>query len=287
MKNTTTPVLFISHGAPTFAIEPGVLGPRLTAVGEAIADVAAVLVVSAHWFTRGVQVATTATPETIHDFGGFPAALYALRYPAAGAPEQAAQAARLLAAAGFAVGVDSRRGIDHGAWVPLRFLYPRADVPVFQVSLPFDLDPAGALRLGKALAPLREQHVLIVGSGSLTHNLSEFRPGAAAPAAYAQEFSDWIRRRLLAGDTGAVVDYRQRAPHAARAHPTEDHFLPLLVALGAALGGGPAAPAGAGQAVDLIEGGIVHGMLSMDSFAWGLTAGARDPISKTAGGPSS
>jgi 4,5-DOPA dioxygenase extradiol len=264
MSMNKAPVLFISHGAPTFALEPGLLGPRLTALGERLSEISAVLVVSAHWQTRGVHVMSTAAPETVHDFGGFPAALYKLQYPAPGAPGLATEAGRLLSEAGFAVRFDDRRGLDHGAWVPLRFLFPRANVPVFQVSMPYDLDALGALRLGKALAPLRERGVMIVGSGSLTHNLYEFRQSASPEATYAREFSDWIRQGVLRGDFNALARYRQSAPHAERAHPTDDHFLPLLVAQGASDGS---------EAVDAIEGGITHGVLSMDSFAWGLSPG--------------
>src|SRR6202142_965914 len=262
------PVLFISHGAPTFALEPGLLGPRLTALGEQLSGIAAVLAVSAHWQTRDVQVMTTALPETMHDFGGFPEVLYTLSYPAPGAPALAGEAARLLTSAGYTVRFNDRRGLDHGAWVPLRFLFPRAEVPVFQVSMPHDLDAAGALRLGGALEPLRERGVMIVGSGSLTHNLSEFRPGAMTAAAYAREFSEWTRRRVRDHDVRALEHYRQTAPHAARAHPTDEHFLPLLVAQGASLPDDP---------VDVLEGGIEHGMLSMDSFAWGLAPRATAP----------
>jgi len=260
----TAPALFVSHGAPTFALEPGLLGPRLIKIGERLSGVTAVLVVSAHWQTRGVQVMTTATPETVHDFGGFPPELYELQYPAPGAPALAAETARLLAEAGIAVSFNDRRGLDHGVWVPLGFLFPRSDVPVFQVSMAVDLDAEGALRLGRALAPLRERGVLVVGSGSLTHNLYEFRQYAPQEATYAREFSEWIRQEIVRRDVGALTRYRQGAPHAERAHPTEEHFLPLLVALGASR---------ATDALDLIHGGITHGVLSMDSFAWGLPAG--------------
>jgi 4,5-DOPA dioxygenase extradiol len=261
---TTAPSLFISHGSPMFALEPGELGPNLRDVGESLRGISAVLVVSPHWQTRGVRVGTSAAPETIHDFGGFPAPLYELQYRAPGAPALALDASRLLAAAGFDVTLDAQRGLDHGAWVPLRYLFPEADMPVFQVSLPHDLDAAGALRLGRALAPLRERGVLIVGSGSLTHNLYEFRQHIRDPD-YAQQFADWVRDALAARDVEALVDYRRRAPHAQRAHPTEEHFLPLLVAAGAS---------GDGEAVRLVAGGMTYGVLSMDSFAFGLKEAA-------------
>lgn len=191
LKNThaISPSFFISHGAPTFALEPGVLGPRLTALGQQLTGIKAVLVVSPHWQTREVQVMTTAKPETVHDFGGFPAALYKLQYPANGQPEIAAEAARLLTEAGFAVTPDARRGLDHGAWVPMMHMLPDANVPVFQVSMPHTLTTAQALRMGEALAPLRAQGVAITASGSMTHNLYEFNPQATQPEPYVQEFA--------------------------------------------------------------------------------------------------
>lgn len=258
--HTTTPLLFISHGAPTFAIEPGKLGPQLNALGTEFGDVRAVLVVSPHWQTRGVAVSTTAAPETIYDFGGFSSRLYDLTYPAAGAPDVALETVKLLSEAGFQTEADSRRGLDHGAWVPLYHLLPQAQIPVFQVSLPYDLNTQTAMQLGRALAPLRAQGVLIVASGSMTHNLREFRGGPTQPASYVLEFSNWVRSAVLAHAVGPMLQYRSEAPHAERAHPTEEHFLPLLVAMGAQL---------EGETARLIDGGVEYGMLSMDSFVWG------------------
>jgi len=254
------PVFFISHGAPTFALEPGVLGPRLHTLGQQLADVKAVLVVSPHWQTRGVQVMSTANPETVHDFGGFPAALYQLQYPAKGQPDTAAVAARLLTQAGFSTTLDDRRGLDHGAWVPLLHLLPGAATPVFQVSMPHTLTTAQALRLGQALAPLRAQGVVILASGSMTHNLSEFSPHATRVEPYAQEFAAWVRHAVQTNATDSLLAYRELAPHAQRAHPSEEHFLPLLVALGAR----------GGDAVQVIDTSINHGVLSMESYVWGL-----------------
>ena len=258
---TKAPVFFISHGAPTFATEPGILGPKLQALGAQLSGVKAVLVVSPHWQTRGVRVSTDAKPETIHDFGGFPSKLYDLGYPAAGAPDVAEQAVQLLTDAGYTTATDKGRGLDHGAWVPLMHLLPQAQLPVFQVSMPYDLTAAQAVELGRTLAPLREQGVLILASGSMTHNLGEFRRGVAAGDHYVQEFANWVITAVRANAVNAVVHYRAEAPHAERAHPSEEHFLPLLVAMGAQL---------EGEQATLIEGGIEHGMLSMDSFAWGL-----------------
>jgi len=257
----TAPVLFVSHGAPTFALEPGRLGPQLTTIGRQLQDVTAVLVVSPHWQTRDVQVMATAQPATVHDFGGFPAALYQLRYPAPGQAQIAAEAAQLLADAGHAASSDTQRGLDHGAWVPLYHLLPGAGVPVFQVSMPYALDTAGAVKLGQALAPLRQRGVLILASGSMTHNLYEFRQSGVKAADYAVEFTHWVRQAVSSNDLDRLVDYRQRAPHAERAHPTEEHFLPLLVALGARSDA---------QALQVLDGGITHGVISMESYAWGL-----------------
>ena len=203
------PVFFISHGAPTFAIEPGVLGPSLGALGKRLSGVKAVLVVSPHWQTRDVKVMTTPVPETVHDFGGFPSALYDLNYPAAGQPQLATE-------------------------------------------------------VGRVLAQLREKGVMIVASGSMTHNLYEFRQSGAASEAYAVEFTHWVRQAVTGNATQAVVDYRQLAPHAQRAHPTEEHFLPLLVAMGAH---------GSDEDTHVVDsGGVAHGVLSMESYAWGLPA---------------
>ena len=251
------PALFISHGSPMLAVEPGRLGPRLAGLGSRLGDVRAILVVSPHWQTRDVRVSVSAAPATIHDFRGFPDALYRLRYPAPGAPALARRAAALLAKAGFLVD-EQERGLDHGAWVPLLHLRAQADIPVFQVSMPRDLDAEGALHLGAALRPLRDEGVVIVGSGSLTHNLHEFFSGAQDND-YAGLFAAWVRATVSARDTDALLDYRNAAPYAQRAHPTEEHFLPLLVAIGAG---------GYDEPLEAIDGGL-DGVVSMDSYAWG------------------
>ena len=259
------PVLFISHGAPTFALEPGTLGPALTALGGSLGEARAILVVSPHWQTAGVEVQGAAAPGTIHDFGGFDPKLYTLTYPAHGHPELAARAATLLSEAGFSTRVEPARGFDHGAWVPMRHLRPGADLPVFQVSMPRRLDAAGAVALGRALAPLRAEGVVIAGSGSLTHNLWEIQAPQSPPAAYAREFAEWVGVRVLAGDLESLAGYRTRAPHAERAHPTEEHYLPLVVA---------AAAASRSDVAALVPGGILYGVLSMDSFVWEPPAAA-------------
>lgn len=254
------PVLFVSHGAPSFALEPGEAGVRLAALGRRLPAARAVLVVSPHWMTRGaVGVTAAAHPETLHDFGGFAPALYRLRYPAPGDPALARRIVTQLGGQGIAAVLDPHRGLDHGAWVPLLHLLPEARTPVLQVSLPHPCDTAGALRLGQALAWLREEDVLIIGSGSLTHNLQEFRGRHGDDAAYVSAFSRWVREALAERALDRLLDYRRQAPQATRAHPTEEHFLPLLVALGAT----------ADDALQVLDGGITHGVLAMDAYLFG------------------
>lgn len=241
-------------------MEPGLAGPKLAALGEQLPRPLAIVILSPHWMTQEVMVSASAAPATIHDFGGFPAELYTLRYPAPGSPELASRIVRMLSPLGGAH-ADPTRGLDHGAWVPLRYLYPAADVPVVQVSLPTRFAPADALRLGQLLSPLSAEGVLIVGSGSLTHNLSEFRGASPADdAEYVQRFVAWSRTAVTAGDTRALVDYLNSAPDARRAHPTSDHYLPLPFAAGA----GPE-----GSRARVVDGGIAYGILSMDAFVFG------------------
>ena len=257
----TAPALFISHGAPTFALEPGALGARLREIGPALDAVRAVLVVSPHWQTRDLVVSAAPQPETLHDFGGFPEPLYALRYPAPGAPQVAQEVADTLSAAGWPVTIDAHRGLDHGAWVPLLHLRPQADLPVLQLSMPFSLDAAAALALGQALRPLRDMGIAIAGSGSMTHNLGEFRGPGLPEQPYVRAFAQWMHERVITRDLQALADYRSLAPSAARAHPSDEHLLPLQVAVGATSAEEPAT---------LLATEIRYGMLSMASYAWGL-----------------
>lgn len=258
------PSLFVSHGAPTFALDPGLAGPQLAALGQALPRPRAVLVVSPHWMTPSPHVGLAARPQTIHDFGGFDPALHEISYPVAGHPELARRALEVLGKAGWAAQREGRRGLDHGAWVPLRHLYPAADVPAFQVSLPSGLDADRAWAFGEALAPLAAEGVLIVGSGSLTHNLGDFRSAPGQGDDYAAEFAAWVREAVIRGDEDRLRQTLAQAPHARRAHPTPEHFWPLLVAAGAAASLLPAR---------VIEGGITHGALSMDAFVFGSDAG--------------
>lgn len=258
---TRMPALFISHGAPTFAIEPGRAGPLLHQLGQELPKPKAVVVLSPHWMTRGVKVGFATQPETVHDFGGFPAALYQIQYPAPGSPDVAARALALLTEGGWNASPDTARGLDHGAWVPVRHLYPDAEVPVLQVSMPHDLDAAGAVRLGRTLAPLADEGVLLLGSGSITHNLYEFGGHLSqADAAYADEFVQWARDAVKRGDEGALVNYIDVAPHARRAHPSSDHYLPLPFAFGAAGGRHPD--------VRVVDGGMTYGVIGMEGYVF-------------------
>lgn len=259
--------LFVSHGAPTLALDPGDTGPALASLGARLPRPRAVLVMSPHWVSLQPALATRDPQVAWHDFGGFPEALYHLRYDPPGAPDVAARAIELLRADGLAAQGSDTRPLDHGAWVPLRYLYPAADVPVTQVSMQPDMRPEEALRVGRALAPLADEGVLLMGSGSVTHNLAEFRlrgagPGPA-PAPYVVAFAGWLRAAIAACDLDALLDYRRRAPHAQRAHPTDEHLVPLFFAIGAALGPRPA------FAAEGLNPVVSDGMLAMDAFLFG------------------
>lgn len=256
--STPFPTLFVSHGAPMFAIEPGLAGKRLAELSRELPRPDAIVILSPHWMTRGeVRVTASTAPKTIHDFGGFPEALYRLQYPAPGSPALANQVVDLLRASGWKSELDHHRGLDHGAWVPLMYLAPEADIPVVQVSMPSSLDTQTAWKLGEALKPLREMNVLLIGSGSLTHNLYEFRGHGAAEAEYVKQFAAWTKQALEARDASALLGYEAHAPSAKRAHPTDEHFLPLFIALGAA---------DQDFETRVLEGGVTYSVLAMDSY---------------------
>ncbi|MDT8991827.1 class III extradiol ring-cleavage dioxygenase [Curvibacter sp. APW13] len=259
------PTLFVSHGAPLFALEPGETGPALAQWAAAQAPAPrAIVVMSPHWMARGPAVMTSPTPTTWHDFGGFPRPLYALQYPALGQPAVAQRVQDLLAQAGMPAQPDPQRPFDHGTWVPLMHLYPQADIPVVQVALPMGFGPKEVFAMGQALQSLRSEGILVMGSGAMTHNLGEFGAFDGSQAApYAVEFSRWVEAAVRRGDATALLNYRELAPHAHRAHPTEDHFLPLFFTLGAAGWG----QEGSAPSLDYLSREILYGMLSMDAMA--------------------
>ncbi|GAB4058128.1 class III extradiol ring-cleavage dioxygenase [Uliginosibacterium sediminicola] len=229
------PSLYISHGSPMHAIENTAAAASWRALAAELGKPRAILMVSAHWETNVPMLTSGAELPTIHDFGGFPEALYRIQYPAPGAPALAERVQTLLREADTCSGLDARRGLDHGAWVPLLHMYPDADVPVLQLSVQSDRGARHLLAVGRALQTLRSEGVLIIGSGSMTHNLRDFftqrLPGNGN---YAEEFRDWVDARLIAGRVDELLDWETQAPHALRAHPSPEHFLPLFAALGAA-----------------------------------------------------
>lgn len=231
------PSLFVSHGSPMFALEGGATAPALAAWAANLAETPkAIVVMSPHWMTRGVSIQGSERPATWHDFGGFPAPLYELQYPAPSSLAVSDRIADFLAESGIPSRFDAARPFDHGAWVPLMHLFPQANIPVVQLSLPVDASPLAVAQIGAALAPLAHEGVLLMGSGSMTHNLSEFRgqPLHSPVAPYVSEFARWVEAQLQSGDTAALLDYRRLAPNALRAHPTDEHYLPLYFALGSA-----------------------------------------------------
>jgi len=232
----TLPSLFLSHGAPTLPLTDTPARTFLREAGALLPRPRAIVVISAHWETAAPTVNAVQSNETIHDFYGFPRALYDLRYPAPGAPELANRVVELLKADGFACGIDNKRGLDHGAWVPLLLMYPHADIPVVQLSVQPHLGPAHALRVGRAIAKLRDDNVLVISSGSFTHDLSEFRGHDVNDPApdWVNSFADWFDERLRSQRFADLVDYRRQAPYGAKNHPTEEHLLPLYTAMGAA-----------------------------------------------------
>lgn len=248
------PSLFISHGAPLLALQPEATGPALRQLADSLPRPELILIVSAHWQSQVLQISSAEQPDTWHDFYGFPQALYKLRYPAPGAPEQASAIAEQLSSAGFPTQLNAQQPRDHGAWVPMLLMYPQADIPVLQLSLPYSATPEWLIGLGNALKGLRSKGVLLIGSGSLTHNLAEldWQAGNDHAADWAVSFCQWMLAQIESNDAAALNDYRRLAPHAVRNHPTDEHLLPLFFAYGA---GGTMHP---------VHQGFSYGALAMD-----------------------
>ncbi len=255
------PALFLGHGSPMNALEDSPLTRSWTEIGRKLVRPRAVLCVSAHWETKGVLITGAEQPRTIHDFYGFPKALYEMSYPAPGDPELAKAIETRLAAFRARVDLDGW-GFDHGTWSVLRFVFPQADVPVLQLSLDIRRNPAQHYEVGKALAGLRDEGVLIVGTGNIVHNLRLYDPRLTGPLPWAQTFDDLVAEKIEAGDHHALVDYMHLGPEACLAIPEPDHYLPLLYVL---------ATRGADEPVSLFNRQVVAS-LSMTSVAVGLAA---------------
>ncbi|WP_395016439.1 DODA-type extradiol aromatic ring-opening family dioxygenase [Dongia sp.] len=257
------PVVFVSHGSPMLPFEDIPARKFLLGLGAKLPQPTAVLCISAHWESPVARATGAAAPKTIHDFAGFPKALYELQFDAPGSPELAARAVALLKDAGIAAEIDAQRGRDHGCWNPLMLVFPQSGIPVVQLSLIDGGDAAAHLKLGAALAPLRQEGVLIFCSGGAVHNLRWLnRDGRGGTVDWAAEFDRWVDQKIAAGDAAALAQYRDQAPNATLAHPSEEHFLPLLVAMGAASNGGTGA-----------KGKRLHdsfnlGSLSMAAYEW-------------------
>jgi 4,5-DOPA dioxygenase extradiol len=252
------PVLFVSHGAPTLALDGGAWAAALRAWAGTLREVRAILVVSAHWESAGpVRVMAAKRPETLHDFGGFPEPLYQMQYPSPGDPALADQVVALLQAAGVAAGLDPDRPLDHGAWVPLRAAFPEPRIPVIQVSLPLPRTPRQLFELGRALSPLRREGVLFMASGGIVHNLRLLDwSGQLPPEDWALGFEAWVADRLA--DTPGLFEAAAHAPAYAKAVPTSEHFDPLFFALGAA----------DGTPASTVYQGWQYGSLSLRTWAW-------------------
>lgn len=250
------PALFVSHGAPTLILDDGPARQFLKDLGKDLGKPEAILIISAHWETEVPMVTGASKLKTIHDFRGFPQALYEMEYPASTSMRLTQQVRELLRGIGLEPQIDDNRGLDHGAWVPLRLMYPDADVPVVQLSLQSHLGPAYHYALGKALSSLRQQGVLIIGTGSLTHNLRALDPQISAiPPDWVKDFSDWVYTAVSQGRISDLIEYRHQAPDAARNHPSEEHFLPFFTSLGA--GGGKG---------HRLHSSYTYGVLAMDAY---------------------
>ena len=257
------PTVFVSHGAPDMELTQPPVAAFLSELAQRIPRPEAILCISAHWDTEQPVLSGASEPEIIHDFFGFAQELYTMTYPAPGNPELAKEVQRMLSDEGIDAAVDSRRGLDHGTWVPLRLMYPAADIPVIQLSVQSNLPPEHHLKVGRLLQSLRDQDVLILGSGGVTHNLMEFHRHSidAPPLDQAAAFDRWLEDCITGGREPEVLQYAAYGPYARWNHPSQEHFLPLFVPLGAS-GGEPGVK---------LHQSFTYGVLSMAAYGWGLS----------------
>jgi len=264
MSSPRMPALFVSHGSPLLAIADSPARRFLSALGSRLPRPEAIVAVSAHHDAPETEITGAPHPETVHDFGGFPRELYEIRYPAPGAPELAERVAALLRAESFLARVDARRGFDHGAWIPLYLMYPRAQTPLLQVSIDTRQNAERHLALGRALRPLRDEGVLLLASGGATHNLGLYmhadgRDDRDVPP-FVAAFNEWTAKAIHERRYDDLVRWRELAPYAAQNHPTAEHFLPLFAAVGAADGE---------ERGERIHSSYDRGLLSLDAYAFG------------------
>ncbi len=255
------PTLFLSHGSPLLAVQDSPAGRFLDGLGNTLPRPKAIVVASAHFIAEHPAIGATALPATVHDFGGFPSQLYEIEYPAPGDPGLAEAIAQRLSKAGLQPELRPNHGLDHGVWVPLRRMYPQADIPIVPLSVNPMADAAHHFKVGRALASLRDEGVLVLGSGGFVHNLGEldWRHADAPMPTWANEFAAWMRDRISGHDTCALLDWERQAPNPRRAHPTVEHLMPLFVALGAG---------GDTPAVRTLHRSNEFGSLALDAFAF-------------------
>jgi len=255
------PTLFISHGSPMLALEEEPTAKFLQNLSSKLPTPQAIIVASAHWETNEPQITGAAQPATIHDFKGFPKALYDLRYPSPGAPQLAARIESLLKAVGFNASIDYSRGLDHGVWNPLLLMYPDAAIPVVELSIQPHRDARWHYKLGQALSALRAENILIIGTGNLTHNLYQaMRGNHHTVPSWVTAFAEWVAKCMSDNDLESLFEWERLAPYAKENHPTAEHFLPLFVALGAAN-----TPLNAQR----LHSDITLGVLAMDAYKFG------------------
>ena len=251
-KRPKLPALFISHGAPTLAIEQSATTSALARIGQNLPKPRAIIIMSAHWQSAKLEISSNPQPKTWHDFSGFTPELYDLQYPAAGQPALAETLAQQLTARGITCRVNPLRVSDHGVWAPLLHLYPEADIPIVQISLPRHYDSVACYQLGAQLAQLRDEQILLIGSGSITHNLQALRWQAESIDKTARDFKVWLLQQLKT-DIPSALDWQQY-PNYQNVHPSDEHLLPLFFALGA------------GQRVSVVHQSMMHHSLGMDIY---------------------
>ncbi|MBN0987678.1 dioxygenase [Amphritea sp. ZJ14W] len=251
--------MFIGHGSPRWALSPGEAAARLVEYRPLFDNVKALLVISPHWITRGMRLTVSSKPETIHDFGGFEQALYQLQYPVAGDPELARHIQSVLQDNGLDVALDEKRGLDHGVWVPLLHMLPEHSIPVIQLSLDAASTPESLIALGEKLKCLRNEGVAIIASGSLTHNLYHMGEERAAPLDYVERFQNWAREQVVERNIVTLSQPHIESDDFATAHPSAEHYLPLLIAMGASH---------ATDQLSVLESPILYQALSMESYGW-------------------